>query len=220
MTTGLWHSPSLVMNLKELLKMHSWLLLRQTWIRSSFIHQWVPESVCGATYYVCRRLCHIVPDSGPVETHFLDWCNSSFLNINVATTNEMIVDFWKNPAVDPSFLESLCCSWLQSTEPTDSKTPFLLLLHLVTFLFPIVLVFYFLLVVFSNFYLHCWLWNNYPSGMITLSTTTANLFKHCCNQPVRCVHRTYRFQKWGRECDPVRSTQSLWSVCIYMLQKY
>lgn len=39
------------------------------------------------------------PDHGSVLADFTDWCNLSFLNINVFKTKEMIIDFRKNPTV-------------------------------------------------------------------------------------------------------------------------
>lgn len=38
-------------------------------------------------------------EHGPVVSDFIDWCKSSFLNINVAKTKEMCIDFRKNPTV-------------------------------------------------------------------------------------------------------------------------
>ncbi len=38
-------------------------------------------------------------EHGPVVNDFIDLCKSSFLNINVAQTKEMCIDFRKNPTV-------------------------------------------------------------------------------------------------------------------------
>ncbi|KAK7901264.1 hypothetical protein WMY93_018033 [Mugilogobius chulae] len=39
------------------------------------------------------------PDHGPVLSEFFDWCQSSFLHINVAKTKEMCIDFRKSSSV-------------------------------------------------------------------------------------------------------------------------
>lgn len=39
------------------------------------------------------------PEHGPVVNDFMDWCKSSFLNINVEKTKEMCIDFRRNPTV-------------------------------------------------------------------------------------------------------------------------
>ncbi|KAK7877944.1 hypothetical protein WMY93_031420 [Mugilogobius chulae] len=38
-------------------------------------------------------------DHGPVLSEFFDWCQSSFLHINVAKTKEMCIDFRKSSSV-------------------------------------------------------------------------------------------------------------------------
>ena len=38
-------------------------------------------------------------DHGPIVKDFIDWCKSSFLDINVSKTKEMHIDFRKNPSV-------------------------------------------------------------------------------------------------------------------------
>ena len=38
---------------------------------------------------------------GIIGINFLEWCESSFLTINVAKTKEMTIDFGKNPVVTP-----------------------------------------------------------------------------------------------------------------------
>jgi len=41
----------------------------------------------------------ILTDHGSVLADFIDWCNFSFLDINVFIANEMIIDFGKNRTV-------------------------------------------------------------------------------------------------------------------------
>ena len=45
------------------------------------------------------------PEHGPVLNVFTEWCKSSFININVTKTKEIIIDFRRNPpSLSPTFI--------------------------------------------------------------------------------------------------------------------
>lgn len=47
---------------------------------------------------ILSLLSHVNTNHGPVVADFIQWCNSSFLNINVVKPKELIVDLSKSPA--------------------------------------------------------------------------------------------------------------------------
>ncbi|KAK7884958.1 hypothetical protein WMY93_028081 [Mugilogobius chulae] len=49
--------------------------------------------------FIVSLLYGDAPDHGPVLSEFFDWCQSSFLHINVAKTKEMCIDFRKSSSV-------------------------------------------------------------------------------------------------------------------------